>query len=126
MMTAERRKILEMLSKGVITADDAERLLDKLNTVGSETDPASRATTPEDNGPKKQRFLRIQVEKPGEKQTNIRIPLAFAAGAKLLGVLPTQVTDRLKESGVDLTMFSHMKDVDIQDICKNMHVDVEK
>jgi len=35
-MSAERRKVLEMLALGKITAEDAEKLLDKLAASGSD------------------------------------------------------------------------------------------
>jgi hypothetical protein len=49
-MSEERKKVLEMLAAGKITADEAEKLLDKLSnnasneTPGTETSPASAAT----------------------------------------------------------------------------------
>jgi len=46
-MSQETKKILEMLSAGQITADDAERLLDKLGTPGAGGSVAGEASAAE-------------------------------------------------------------------------------
>ena len=38
-MTAERKKILDMLAEGKISAEDAERLLDKISDSAAEATP---------------------------------------------------------------------------------------
>ena len=61
-MSAETRKVLEMLAEGKITSDDAERLLDKLAAV---KEPAEGNGEARQEGPSTskggQRFLRIVV-----------------------------------------------------------------
>ncbi len=122
-MSVETRKVLEMLAAGKITPDDAEKLLDALNA--SPTDSPEASAEAGAAGTRKQRFLRIVVEKPGEKQTNVRIPLAFA-GLKLLGVLPTNVSEGLSEYGIDVRNLSSMKEEDLARICEQMNIDIDK
>ena len=105
-MSDDRRKILEMLATGRITAEEAERLLDAL---GSDARPAG-PTTP-GAGPK---YLRVQVEKTrGDerepKHVNIRVPLQLLrAGVKLQGVMPAKarasLAAALAEKGVDVDL----------------------
>ena len=72
-MSEERKKVLEMLAAGKITAEEAEKLLDKLSsnasneTAGAKTPPASAAT-----GTAKPKYLRIVVDQPGHKEVNVR------------------------------------------------------
>jgi hypothetical protein len=102
-MSAESRKVLEMLAEGKITAEEADKLLEKLSTQPP-TEAKPEGSSSSANGPSKPRFLRIAIDKPGEKQTNVRIPLAFArSGSHLLGVLPTRVREKLAEQGIDFS-----------------------
>ena len=125
-MSAERRKVLEMLAEGKITTQEAEKLLDKL--TGSPSDQTSREKTEAGPAPeaKKQRYLRIVVERPGEDQVNLRLPLSFTRAGKLLAVLPLKVGEKLAEHGIDLSAFAAMKDKELAEAIENMNVDIEK
>jgi SHOCT-like protein len=104
-MSLETRKVLDMLAEGKITADDAEKLLEKLQASSEADENQSDPSPASDKGrlAHRVRFLRIVVDEPGRKQVNIRMPLAFArAGMSLAGVLPASVTEKLKERGIDL------------------------
>jgi SHOCT-like domain len=127
-MSAERKKILEMLAEGKISAEDAERLLDKISASAPETTPAGAAQPAETGAPpKKLRYLRIQVERPGEDNVNVRVPLAFTrTGSRLLAVLPRRVSDRLSEQGIDLAALSMLNDEDLAKALEELHVDIEK
>lgn len=77
-MSAETKKLLEMLASGQITAEDAEKLLEKLGANGSGSTPPTTTAQPEGGAsPQKLRFLRVVVESPGRDQVNIRVPLPF-------------------------------------------------
>ncbi len=127
-MSLETRKVLDMLSEGKITAADAEKLLEKLdsssNTSG-QPDP-----TEADVASKNVRFLRIEVEEPGKKPVNIRMPLAFArAGISLVGMLPVGLSDKLKERGIDLEklrVHAGSGKFENVDIFKELNLDVDK
>ncbi|MDE3137468.1 MAG: hypothetical protein KGL59_12900 [Acidobacteriota bacterium] len=127
-MSAERKKILEMLAEGKISAEDAERLLDKISGSAPESLPAGAAQPAETGAPpKKPRYLRILVERPGSDNVNIRVPLAFTrTGSRLLAVLPRHVSDRLSEQGIDLSALSALNDEDLAKALEELHVDIEK
>lgn len=96
-MSEERRRILNMLAEGKITADEAERLLDALGRA-EEARPSEVA----ENGPaKRAKYLRVQVapKHEGRDQVNIRVPLALVrAGVKLGGVMPNGIKGRVNEA----------------------------
>lgn len=126
-MSVERKKILEMLAEGKISAEDAERLLDK---VGSEAPAAALTAGGAGEAAaalKKPRYLRILVERPGEDNVNVRIPLAFTrTGSRLLAVLPRRVSERLSDQGIDLGALSALNDEDFAKALEELHVDIEK
>ena len=127
-MTDERKKILEMLSEGKITADEAGRLLSAVSK-----DNGSNSVN---TGNKEPKYLRIMVEPGPESKSpdkvNIRVPLKLIrAGLKLAALIPksaqTQVNDALHEKGIEMD-FSQIKPEDLENIVKQLDdltVDVE-
>ena len=127
-MTDERKKILNMLSEGKITADEAERLL---SAVSKDNGTGSLNT-----GNKELKYLRVMVQPgPNSKSTdkvNIRVPLKLIrAGLKLAALIPksaqTQVNEALHEKGIEMD-FSQIKPEDLENIVKQLDdltVDVE-
>lgn len=108
-MNENRRKILEMLATGQITADEAERLLaalDKGPTDFSAADGPAKAA----NG--KAKYLRVLVEDQGSKgpvKVNVRVPMQLLrAGVKLTSLIPAEARDRvngaLHKEGVPLDL----------------------
>jgi len=82
-MNEETRKVLEMLSAGKITVQEAEQLL---NAVGAP------ATNGGGDDKKEPRYFRIMVNKParegGKAETvNIRVPMTVIRGGLRLGSL---------------------------------------
>ncbi len=118
-MSVETRKILEMLAAGKITSDDAERLLDKLSAtpdVGGIGETVAAAN----GGTKK--FLRVLVEKPGDEDVNVRVPLTFVrSGVRLAGVLPSRVLEKLQAEGLDPKLFTQH----VEQSLDELHVDME-
>ena len=130
-MSVETRKVLDMVAEGKITTEDAEKLLAKLEaSSGAEQATPETAPPAEKSGFRRVRFLRIEVDEPGRKQVNIRMPLAFAfAGRSLLGVLPVNVTEKLKERGIDLDQLrasSKMNDEEKQTLLEQLNIHVDK
>ncbi len=126
-MNENRRKILEMLSRGQITTDEAERLLAAL-----EKDPAAAEGASEPSPKAKPKYLRIQVESSnrwGPETVNVRVPMQLLrAGVKLANFVPDaareQVNDALKREGVPFELneikadnleelLSHLDDITI-------------
>lgn len=66
-METEKLRILKMLEDKKITADEAARLLEALDRVGSR--PTEREL--------KRRWVHIRVEKDGEETVNVKVPLAL-------------------------------------------------
>ena len=122
-MSVETRKVLDMLAEGKISAEQADQLLEKLGAPGAPkggnregTETASSVT------PRQPRFMRIVVEKPGEEDVNVRLPLDFARnGTRLMAVLSPHLREKLGDLG-DLSEWS-------QNLCSalgNSNIEVEK
>ncbi|MFI4975744.1 MAG: hypothetical protein ACHP84_14485 [Caulobacterales bacterium] len=87
-MSEDRKRILQMLGEGKITAEHAERLLAALDREPAPNGPA-RAST---GGPK---YLRVTVDandrEDGPTKVNIRVPMALLrAGVRLSALIPPQ------------------------------------
>lgn len=132
-MSAETKKVLEMLAAGKISPEDAERLLNKLSASGASDPAASKAivesratdTTGSTTGTKKPRFLRIQVERAGKKDVNIRVPLPFALAGQLVSFLPASITEKLRDHGVGVGIINAMKSGDFPKSLDDMNIDIE-
>jgi polyhydroxyalkanoate synthesis regulator phasin len=123
-MSEERKKVLEMLAKGTISVADAEKLLEKLAEPAS---PEAKAEGHSSSEPCKPRFMRIVIDKPGQDQVNIRMPLSFMrTGTGLLAVLPTKINEKLAELGVDLAARGTMNEKEWAEAVENMNIDIEK
>jgi hypothetical protein len=129
-MSAERKKVLELLATGKITTEEAEKLLNKLDTLAgaeSESGPAgSSEAKPSDSKPL--RYLRVEVEKPGSSDNvNVRIPLSFIrASAGLHLLLPQNVQDKLYANGVDIGSLSRLKGQELENVLKELNVQVDE
>jgi SHOCT-like protein len=135
-MSAETKQVLEMLKEGKINTEDAEKLLEKLSggpTAAQSQAPASGTGAGEQPGaksaatPGKPRFLRIQVQRPGRENVNMRVPLSLAkAGIGWVALIPPRVNERLAEQGIDLSGLADLKGEDIREALENMHIDVDR
>ena len=125
-MSAETRKVLEMLAAGQIGAADAEMLLEKLDRGASAgADPHSGHDS-SSSQPQKLQYLRVLVENPKCEQVNVRVPLAFLrSGMKLLAVLPPRVNEKLAEKGIDLSAISDLKGEDLEQALRDLLVNVD-
>ncbi len=125
-MGEERKKVLEMLAAGKISAEEAEKLLDKLasgptNQASAGNPPAASPT----QATAKPKYLRVVVDNPGRDQVNVRIPLSLVgSGHRLLAVMPARVTERLAEYGIDPSMLS-ADCVDLESL-RDVNIDVDK
>jgi len=111
-MSDERRRILDLLGCGKISAEEAEQLLDAL--AGESAQGASQealATTAAEAKPKA-RYLRILVDDgEGEKKEHVDIRVPFElllAGIKLSALIPKKAQDKLSASlsskGINLNL----------------------
>lgn len=114
-MSNEKKQILEMLSQGKISVQEAETLL---SAIGETPSAGAGATSPA----KEIKFLRISVDsdKADGDKVNIKIPIKFIkAGLKLTAFLPdkayAKVNHALEENGFPLDLKA-MKDADFSEL----------
>ncbi|HXW56249.1 MAG TPA: hypothetical protein VEJ67_10900 [Candidatus Cybelea sp.] len=130
-MSAETKKVLEMLAAGKISEEDAERLLDKLS--GGGTGP--EATTPPTSGTAatnsagavpRLRFVRIQIDRPGREGIDMRVPISGIRGGRhWMAFLPIRLADKLHEYGLDFGCLDTMNDEDFRKALDQMNVDIQ-
>lgn len=93
---SERRQILDMLAKGKITVEEAEKLL---SAVGQPVDSGAGSVEPTRTQPSKARYLRVLVSESGSEKVDVRIPLQLVrAGMKLGSLIPKDVQGKIDES----------------------------
>lgn len=109
--------MLELLSEGKITVDQADQLLRAVSAAAAA--PSAAAEPPRDL-PK---WMRITIDKTGRegrppKQVTIRVPMAVIRGGARLGamfprVAGERVTQKLREQGIDVSAidFSQIEQV---------------
>ena len=131
-MSAETKRVLELLAAGKISPEDAERLLDKLTGAASSPEqsssqtPGPTANTTGACGSRRPRFIRVQVERPGREGVNVRVPLSCARGGRhWMAFLPTRVAEKLQEHGIDFGSLDAMNDEDFQKAMERINVDIE-
>ena len=109
-MNEQRRQILQLLTEGKITADEAERLIDALDREQPESPPGAVSR------PKpRPRYLRVMAnwaDEFGDEEAgrvNVRVPLQLLrAGVRLTSLIPPQalakVNAELTRSGVPIDL----------------------
>jgi hypothetical protein len=133
-MSEDRRKILNMVSEGKISVDEAEKLLSALSAGDSgQNDNSSELDS---QGKAKPKYLRVMVEPgPGSEtsdKVNIRIPMKLIrAGLKFAAFMPKdvhkKVNSALHEKGIDMD-FNQLKPEDLEELVTHLDdltVDVE-
>jgi Asp-tRNA(Asn)/Glu-tRNA(Gln) amidotransferase B subunit len=135
-MNEQRRQILEMLSEGKITADEAERLIAALEQ--EQPEPAS-APAGEQRPKNRPKYLRVVVSmtdnfgKDGPGKVNIRVPVQLLrAGVRLTSLIPphavNRVNEELRKSGVPIDL-NQLKPQHIEDLIEQLddiHIDVDQ
>jgi hypothetical protein len=150
-MSEERKKVLEMLSEGKISTEEAERLLEKLQEVGArgrgegrrsgngwrfrhgrnrhahdDGDPSANDTAQEESKVRRPRYLRVVVDSDGGENVNIRVPFKLIrTGIKLGAMLPTDARDKIEAKGIDLGSFGEMEVEELIEALNELTVDVE-
>lgn len=107
-MGKDKERILELLEKGEITAEEAARLLDCIQEETEREKPQPRAQS--NAGQTKGKKLRIEVK--GDTQdvkkvnVNVSVPLVLARYADqiIANCVPKSVGDELRTQGIDLSM----------------------
>jgi hypothetical protein len=144
-MNENRRQILEMLSTGKITADEAERLIAALESGPVTTEGEHTGSIPGPNGAaasavkSRAKYLRVLVEADeqmtgmkGPTSVNIRVPMQLLrAGVRLASLIPAQAHSQLDKAlnrhGVPLTL-SQIKPENLEELIDHLEdltVDVD-
>ena len=94
-MSKERMRILKMVSKGKLSVDEANNLLDALQDGSSGTANGGSFTELK-NLPK---FLYVQVDSSDDDNVNVRVPLGLIrAGMRLTHLIPPSAMDQVNAS----------------------------
>ena len=133
-MTENRKKILEMLSQNKISADEAYRLLNAIESGGSGQESKSKAET---NVKEKAKYLRVTVMPDSEHEhsgnvdrVNVRVPMSLIrAGIKLTSLIPPEARDKvngvLRDKGIDFDVRS-VKPEDLEELIEALsHLEVD-
>ena len=127
-MTENRKRVLEMLSDGRVSVDEAERLLLLVDDKPESVRPVQQLV-PTRNGPAK--YLRVTVDSDDE-HVNVRVPLALIkAGVKLHALVPTQaaegINEALKRNGLNIDLHKLRADSleELVDALSEMEIDVQ-
>jgi len=146
-MSEERKKVLEMLAAGKVTAEEADRLLERLQGRGQggqghgmgwgrrhrlraagEAD-APTATGTEAAGEAARplpRYLRVLVDSEGGETVNIRVPLKLVrTGIKLSAMLPKDARTKIEARGIDLESLSGKDAEELIAALEDLTIDVE-
>ena len=126
-MSEERKKVLDMLAAGKISADEAERLLDALQDKTAGASPQTALAKTLDDLPQ---YLFVKVDSVDGDKVNIRIPLKLVkAGIKLQALLPQDAQDKINaklgEKGINLEDFKAENFKDILDALTEFEMNVD-
>jgi len=136
-MSEDRVRILNMLAEGKITAEEAERLLDALesrtpNSAATESAPSAIKGDPTPLLNALPKFLHVKVDGEEGEKVDVKVPLALVrSGLKLTSLIPPQAMDQINEqmaqSGMSID-FTNFKPEDIDELIealREMEVNVD-
>jgi len=129
-MSEDRARILNMLAEGKINAEEAERLLDALDSRAS-APAAGAAAGPAIKGDPSAliaalpKFLYVKVDGKKGENVDVKIPLALVrSGLKLTSLIPPQAMDQINDSMSEHGMsidFNNLKPEDIEELVSALH-----
>jgi hypothetical protein len=125
-MSEDRARILNMLAGGKITAEEAENLLDALDSNRPEkTASAGSAGSVFKGDPTPllealPKFLHVKVDGDAGEKVDVKVPLALVrSGLKLTSLIPPQameqITSQMADKGMSID-FSNFKPEDIDEL----------
>lgn len=128
-MSEDRSRILNMLAEGKINAEEAERLLDALDTRNAPA--ATSAGAAGESGPAIKgdpsalvaalpKFLYVKVVGDKGENVDVKVPLALVrSGLKLTSLIPPQAMDQINsemsQHGMSID-FNNLKPEDIDEL----------
>ena len=136
-MNEHRRQILQMLSEGKISADEAERLIAAMDappSFSSFSDTGSSGA-----GKPRPKYLRVVVDSEedggheGPTKVNVRVPMQLLrAGVRLAGLIPgpalRRANNAMQEQGVPIDL-TQIKPENLEELIEHLNdltVDVDQ
>ena len=121
-MEESRKKILEMLSSGKISVEEATALLERVGDDDGEVEGA-QAERPSNGLP---RYLRVVVDSAKGDVVNIRVPLSLIrTGIKLKALLPENAANAMSDKGFDLSGLAALDTDELVKALSELKVDVD-
>jgi hypothetical protein len=125
-MNEHRRQILQMLSEGKISADEAERLLAAIEQPSPSTFANSAFA-----GKSRPKYLRVVVDSEddggheGPTKVNVRVPMQLLrAGVRLAGLIPAAALQRanhaMQENGVPIDL-TQIKPENLEELVEQLN-----
>ena len=104
-MNENSRRVLEMLSEGKVSVDEAERLLSLVDEEPKATTAMQPLASPSVGSAR--RYLRVTIDSDDDEHIDVRVPLALIkAGVKLHTLLPEKaekgIKKKMKKSGINV------------------------
>jgi len=129
-MGQERERILDLLVSGKITAEEAGRLLDALESRSSQ--PVTAATSPEVRSTETPKYIYVKVLSAKGDNVNVKVPLGLVrAGLKLTSFIPQPAMEQINKSmgdhgmSVDLLNFKAEDLEELIEALREMEVNVD-
>jgi hypothetical protein len=121
-MSQERDRILDLLAAGKITAEEAGRLLDAVDSRPAQA--AAEPAPPKNGSGALPKFMYVKVFSAKGDNVNVKIPLALVrAGLKLTSLIPPQAMEQidksLAEKGMSIDL-KNLKPEDLEDIIESL------
>lgn len=131
-MNEDRTRILKMLAEGKISAEEAESLLDALDSRGATPGPTpgaapSASAVKGDPTPLLEalpKTLYVKVDSQEGDTVDVKVPIALVrSGLRLTSVIPPQAMEQINEKmsaqGISLD-FSNLKPEDIDELVRSL------
>ena len=127
-MNEDRKRILDMLAEGKVTADQAEMLIESLGAPDEPVPaPAPSTSAGWPSGPSAggtPKFMYVKVASANKDTVDVKVPLALLrAGLKLTSLIPpqamAQINDSMAASGMAID-FNNLKPEDIEDVIESL------
>jgi hypothetical protein len=127
-MNEARMKVLEMLSKGKITVEEASALLEKVIVREQAPEVETPGQEPEGTQVRKgtPKYLRVVVDSSDGDKVNVRVPMSLIrTGLKLSSLMPADAASAVAEKGIDLTVLKDLDGEELVEALRELTVDVD-
>ena len=125
MKNDSHKKILEMLSSGKITVEEATALLSKLQDPET-IDEELIETESGEVRKRAPRYLRVVVDSANGDKVNVRVPMSLLkTGIKLSALVPGNAAEQMSSHGFDLSQLSKLDGDELIEALSDLQVDVD-